>query len=62
MPRVAPLEKEERILGTSKVGPKFRITLVQAVQEQLGMNIGDLVVYVEDQKGNIILRRSKMQS
>lgn len=55
-------KEEERILGTSKVGPKFRITLVQAVQEQLDMNIGDLVVYVEDQKGNIILRRSKMQS
>jgi bifunctional DNA-binding transcriptional regulator/antitoxin component of YhaV-PrlF toxin-antitoxin module len=56
------LEKEETVLGTSRVGPKFRITLIKNVQERLDIDQGDLVVYVEDQQGNVILRRSKIRA
>ena len=50
----------EKVLGTSKVGPKYRITLVKPVQTKLKVKIGDLVVFVEDEKGNIIIKVSKM--
>ena len=50
----------EKVLGTSRVGPKYRITLVKNVQEKLRARIGDLVVFVEDEKGNIALKVSKL--
>jgi bifunctional DNA-binding transcriptional regulator/antitoxin component of YhaV-PrlF toxin-antitoxin module len=50
----------EKILGTSKVGPKYRITLVKPVQTKLRVKLGDLIVFVEDEKGNILLKVSKM--
>lgn len=53
------MEKEEIILGTSKVGPKNRITLVKRVQERLSVKEGDLIIYIEDEKGRIQLKTSK---
>jgi AbrB family looped-hinge helix DNA binding protein len=50
----------EKVLGTSKVGPKNRITLVKSVQEKLHIKIGDLVVFVEDDKGNILIKVSRL--
>lgn len=50
----------EKVLGTSKVGPKYRITLVKSVQTKLKVRIGDLIVFVEDEKGNILLKISKL--
>jgi bifunctional DNA-binding transcriptional regulator/antitoxin component of YhaV-PrlF toxin-antitoxin module len=50
----------EKVLGTSKVGPKYRITLVKPVQTKLKVKIGDLVVFVQDEKGNILLKVSKL--
>jgi len=55
--RVAQVEK---VLGTSKVGPKYRITLVKPVQEKLKVKIGDLIVFVEDEKGSILLKISRL--
>ncbi len=49
----------EKVLGTSKVGPKYRITLVKPVQTKLRIKIGDLIVFVEDEKGNVFLKVSK---
>ena len=49
-----------RVLGTSKVGPKYRVTLVKTVHKKLKVEIGDLIVYVEDDKGNIVLQTSKI--
>lgn len=48
--------KEGKILGTSKVGPKFRITLVKEVQQKLKAKIGDIIVYLEEPDGKIVLR------
>jgi len=54
--RVRALSKEGKILGTSKVGPKYRITLVRGVQEKLKAKIGDVIVYVEEPDGKVSLR------
>jgi len=48
--------KEGKILGTSKVGPKYRITLVKDVQERLKVKVGDMIVYFEEPDGKIVLR------
>jgi len=50
----------EKVLGTSKVGPKFRVTLVKQVREKLNVEIGNLVVFIEDEEGNIALKVSKL--
>jgi bifunctional DNA-binding transcriptional regulator/antitoxin component of YhaV-PrlF toxin-antitoxin module len=48
--------REGKILGTSRVGPKFRITLIKEVQEKLKAEVGDLVVYLEEADGRIVLK------
>lgn len=50
----------EKILGTSKVGPKYRITLVKSVQEKLKVKIGDLTIFIENEKDNIFLKVSRL--
>ena len=55
--RVSTLSvKEGKILGTSKVGPKFRVTLVKDVQERLKARVGDVILYLEEPDGKIVLR------
>lgn len=48
--------KEGKILGTSRVGPKYRITLVREVQRKLKTQVGDLIVYLEEPDGKIVIR------
>lgn len=56
--RVSPLEK---ILGTSKVQPNYRVTLIRKVQKKLKVNVGDIVVYIEDEKGNIVIKKGELK-
>lgn len=56
--RVSLLEK---ILGTSKVQPNYRVTLIRKVQKKLKVNVGDIVVYIEDEKGNIIIKKGELK-
>ena len=53
------LRQNETILGTSKVDPRYRITLVKPVPELLKVEVGDLIVFIRDEEGNIIIRLSK---
>jgi bifunctional DNA-binding transcriptional regulator/antitoxin component of YhaV-PrlF toxin-antitoxin module len=50
----------ETVLGISKVDPHYRITLVKPIPELLGVNVGDLIVFVQDDKGNMLLRVSSI--
>lgn len=56
--RVSPLEK---MLGNSKVQPNNRITLIKKVQKKLKVKIGDIVIYLEDEKGNIIIKKGQLK-
>lgn len=53
--------REGRILGTSKVGPKYRITLVKEVQEELKVKVGDVIVYLEEPDGKIVLKATSYE-
>jgi bifunctional DNA-binding transcriptional regulator/antitoxin component of YhaV-PrlF toxin-antitoxin module len=45
------------ILGVSKVQPNNRITIIRPVQKKLRINVGDVIMYVEDDKGNIMIQK-----
>ncbi len=51
---------KEIILGTSKIDPRFRVTLVQPVPKLLNVGVGDLIVFVQSEKGEIIIRSSSI--
>jgi bifunctional DNA-binding transcriptional regulator/antitoxin component of YhaV-PrlF toxin-antitoxin module len=52
--------KKEIIIGTSTIDPRYRITLIKPIPEFLDADIGDLIVFVKDDKDNIILKPSKV--
>jgi bifunctional DNA-binding transcriptional regulator/antitoxin component of YhaV-PrlF toxin-antitoxin module len=54
------MRDSETVLGTSKVDPRFRITLVQPIPELLGVKVGDLIVFVRDTGGNVVVRVSSI--
>ena len=54
------LNSKETILGTSKVDPRYRITLVKPIPKILEVKVGDLIVFIRDEKGNIIIRPSRI--
>jgi hypothetical protein len=56
--RVSLLEK---VLGSSKVQPNNRITIIKQVQKKLKVKIGDVVIYIEDEKGNIIIKKGQLR-
>lgn len=51
----------EKTLGNSRVQPNYRVTLVKSVRRKLNVKIGDIVVYIEDEKGNIILKKGELR-
>lgn len=52
---------EESVLGTSKIDPRFRITLVQPIPELLNAKVGDIVVFSQDDEGRICIRSSSVR-
>lgn len=52
----------EKVLGSSKVQPNFRVTLIRKVQRKLNVKVGDIVIYVEDEKGNIIIKKGQLKA
>jgi bifunctional DNA-binding transcriptional regulator/antitoxin component of YhaV-PrlF toxin-antitoxin module len=58
MNRVSTLEK---VLGSSKVQPNNRVTLTKGIRKKLKVTIGDIVIYVEDEKGNIIIKKGQLK-
>ena len=51
----------KKVLGSSRVQANYRITLIREVQKKLNVKIGDIVVYVEDEEGNIILKKGELK-
>jgi len=51
----------ERTIGSSKVQPNYRITLTRKVREKLNVDVGDIVIYIEDEKGNIVLKKGELR-
>lgn len=56
------MSDSETVLGTSKVDPRYRITLVQPIPELIRAKVGDLIVFVRDGEGNVALKVSSIPS
>ncbi len=51
----------EKVLGSSKVQPNNRITIIRQVQKKLNVKVGDVMIYVEDEKGNIVIKKGQLK-
>ncbi len=51
----------ETVLGSSKVQPNNRIAIIRPVQKKLKVNVDDILMYVEDDKGNIIIKKGQLK-
>jgi len=62
MPKVfeSEISEEETIFGSSKIDERYRITLTKPITKILGIEKGDLIVFVKDKEGRIYLRFSKI--
>ena len=47
-----------KIVGTSQVSSKLRITIIKRAAEKLGLTDGDTVVFYEDEKGQIVIKKT----
>jgi bifunctional DNA-binding transcriptional regulator/antitoxin component of YhaV-PrlF toxin-antitoxin module len=50
-----------KIVDTCVVQDHCRITLTSYVRKKLRLNVGDTVAYVEDEKGNIIIKKAEVK-
>jgi bifunctional DNA-binding transcriptional regulator/antitoxin component of YhaV-PrlF toxin-antitoxin module len=48
----------EKILGMSKVHGTNKVTLVEEVAKNLGVKVGDKVLFILGEDGEIILRKA----
>jgi bifunctional DNA-binding transcriptional regulator/antitoxin component of YhaV-PrlF toxin-antitoxin module len=48
-----------RVLGETIVGYKNRVTLVADIPRILKVKEGDKLVFIQDEKGNVILKNAK---
>ena len=49
-------------MGNSRVQPGFRITLTKDVRKKLKAKVGDLVIFIEDERGNIIIKKAELRA
>ena len=47
-------------LGTSKVQPQHRVTLTKEVRAKLGVKVGSLIVFLQNEKGEIVIKRGEV--
>ena len=51
----------EKPLGNSKVQPNFRVTLTRDVREKLNVKVGSLVVFLENERGEVVVNRAEIR-
>ncbi len=50
-----------KILDTSIVQDHYRVTLTDAVRKRLKIAVGDTLAYVEDERGNIMIKKAELK-
>jgi bifunctional DNA-binding transcriptional regulator/antitoxin component of YhaV-PrlF toxin-antitoxin module len=51
------MEERNKLLGTSQVSSKLRISIIKRASEKLDVKDGDLIGFYEDEKGRIFLKK-----
>jgi bifunctional DNA-binding transcriptional regulator/antitoxin component of YhaV-PrlF toxin-antitoxin module len=52
----------DKIVANSRVQPGFRITLTKEIRRKLKAKVGDIVAFVEDERGNIIIKKAELKT
>jgi bifunctional DNA-binding transcriptional regulator/antitoxin component of YhaV-PrlF toxin-antitoxin module len=52
----------DRTLGYTRVQPSFRVTLTTEVRKKLRVKVGEMIAYVENGDGNIILKKAELKT
>lgn len=46
-----------KCLGSTKVSSKLRMSLLKDVADKMGVNDGDIILFYEDEQGQIIIKK-----
>jgi bifunctional DNA-binding transcriptional regulator/antitoxin component of YhaV-PrlF toxin-antitoxin module len=52
----------DKLVGDSRVQPSFRITLTREVRRKLKVKVGDIIAFIEDERGNIIIKKAELKT
>jgi bifunctional DNA-binding transcriptional regulator/antitoxin component of YhaV-PrlF toxin-antitoxin module len=50
------------IVANSRVQPGFRITLTKDIRKKLKARVGDIIAFIEDERGNIIIKKAELKT
>jgi bifunctional DNA-binding transcriptional regulator/antitoxin component of YhaV-PrlF toxin-antitoxin module len=51
-----------KIVDTSIVQDHHRITLTDYVRKKLKVDVGDMIVFLEDERGNIMIKKAELKA
>lgn len=57
--RIGRRMPKARVLHAPKIGSNYRISLTKDVVEKLGAAVGDIILIVDDGRGNIVLKKAE---
>jgi AbrB family looped-hinge helix DNA binding protein len=52
----------DKIIANSRVQPGFRITLTKEIRRKLKTKVGDIIAFIEDDRGNIIIKKAELKA
>jgi AbrB family looped-hinge helix DNA binding protein len=52
----------DKIVANSRVQPGFRVTLTKEIRKKLRTKIGDMVAFIEDERGNIVIKKAELKT
>lgn len=52
----------DKIIANSRVQPGFRITLTKEIRRKLKTKVGDIIAFIEDARGNIIIKKAELKA
>jgi bifunctional DNA-binding transcriptional regulator/antitoxin component of YhaV-PrlF toxin-antitoxin module len=55
-------EDMTEIVANSRVQPGFRITLTKDIRKKLKARVGDIIAFIEDERGNIIIKKAELKT
>jgi bifunctional DNA-binding transcriptional regulator/antitoxin component of YhaV-PrlF toxin-antitoxin module len=52
----------DKIIANSRVQPGFRITLTKEIRRKLKTKVGDIIAFIEDDRGNITIKKAELKT
>ena len=52
----------DKIVANSRVQLGFRVTLTKEIRRKLKTKVGDIIAFIEDDRGNIIIKKAELKT